>query len=208
MTSDDLWLELKLLSNLAGTFLYAKYEQVFKALDRGKGYVVQEDLNYGSQLVKFLNLDPTDPKAKALLDYEARNWTEFFGKFDADRDGKVTKEEFFQGIEACSDLSEVSAENAKFMFHVFDTNNDGIMSIDEFHVYLRSFNTDDKEFAQFVFEQIDENKDNQLSLDEFVNFNVRFHTSTDEKCPSRYYFGKIHGDDDPAFVNWKKAKAA
>ena len=75
-------------------------------------------------------------------------------------------------------------------FDVIDTDGDGIITYNEWVVYIESIAADVKR-ARECFDSLDTNKDGVISRSEFVDATVNFIRSTDENHPSRFLYGPM-----------------
>jgi len=114
------------------------------------------------QFAELMELSSTDEKLRALFSlYDLNNdnkitWKEYicvvalllggsveeklvllFNAFDENKDGKVSKQEFQEAVEKFSRAdSENAGEFVEEVFGLVDTNNDGLITLDEFRLFM------------------------------------------------------------------------
>ena len=76
------------------------------------------------------------------------------------------------------------------MFQIIDTDNDGVISAEEYTVFFQivGFNT---KLVPEAFQAIDVDKDGVISHQEFIDAYVEYCKGTDESHPSRHMFGHM-----------------
>jgi len=101
-----------------------------------------------SELLALKALKGDEARAKKLLE-----------AWDANKDGKVTKEEFKEYVAK-------QEEARKKMFSKLDTNGDGVLTVDELKglKHLRG----DEAKAKAMLERLDDNKDGKVTVEEFA----------------------------------------
>lgn len=100
----------------------------------------------------------TNGDGKISPDEHAAGAKKMFETMDANKDGKVTAEEMTAAHEAVTGQKAEKGEmSAAEKIKMFDTNNDGALSADEYNAG-----------AKKMFEQLDTNHDGFLSKDELV----------------------------------------
>ncbi|CAH8612654.1 unnamed protein product [Heterobilharzia americana] len=109
-------------------------------------------------------------------------------KFDVNKDGKVTFEEYISRTYETSEdelkrskddqsskfiLESLRSERSRFNFA--DKDGDGLLALDEFIMFLRPENYEDMANyeLQRSFSSFDQNGDGMITLDEFTNFSYR-----------------------------------
>ncbi len=120
-------------------------EEMWAQVDTNKDGTVEL-----SELVALKPLKGDEARAKKLLE-----------AWDANGDGKVTKEEFKQFVAK-------QEEARKKQFSKFDTNGDGALSVDELKG-LKQLGGDEAK-AKALLERLDDNKDGKVTVEEFAKF--------------------------------------
>uniref|UniRef100_A0A914XCX6 EF-hand domain-containing protein n=1 Tax=Plectus sambesii TaxID=2011161 RepID=A0A914XCX6_9BILA len=97
-----------------------------------------------------------------------------FARYDADRDGFVTKAEYDVIANAEKEAEEqMEQENWRVILEDFDKNGDGFLQFDEMTQYLTTADTTvGKEKYQEVFSRFDTHKDMKLDMKEFDDYLV------------------------------------
>lgn len=131
----------------------------------------------------------------AYLDLRAAymgRWDGMRASADIDGDGGVDLDEWLaywqQALEDDSRYeAEVEAITAR-LFHVFDTDEDGVIGSDEFTDFYGIFGLP-ADLARTVFEHIDPDGNGQISRDELLGVARDFYRSADEEAPGNMLFG-------------------
>ena len=76
------------------------------------------------------------------------------------------------------------------MFGIIDTDNNGVISAQEYEVFFQIVGFDQKLVPE-AFQAIDTDKDRTISRKEFAEAYVEYCKSTDESHPSCHMFGHI-----------------
>ena len=87
-------------------------------------------------------------------------------------------------------LGDYPSMVANKFFDVIDTDDDGIISYNEWAVYFECIGIDVKH-ARPCFDALNTNIDGELNRSEFVDATINFHRCTDESHPSRFVYGPI-----------------
>lgn len=77
---------------------------------------------------------------------------------------------------------------ASYIFHLFDQNEDHVISRKEYLDMFRIYNID-LSYSEIGFEKLDENKDNKISLEEMVKAFRDFLMSSNPEAPGNWIFG-------------------
>ncbi|MFD9306409.1 EF-hand domain-containing protein [Streptomyces sp. NPDC060048] len=184
---------------MTNDLLDRKLDRAFAHLDVNGDRVIDEHdiIGLGSRLLAALGEPATSPKATQVMGGLVDFWQELFTELDIDRDGKVTPQEYKQGMTrlyrgggAAYDKSFRPMVQA--MLLVADADGDGRVSAEEFHKAQLAFDTKlDREDADALFARIDTNHDGFLSVDELLGAVREYYTGTEEDAPGNLLFGEL-----------------
>ena len=87
-------------------------------------------------------------------------------------------------------------------FDVIDMDKDGVISTDEYTIFLLSSGAEANEIS-VAFEALDKDKDGIISRAEFIAAATDYSTGFDETSPSRYLFGGKHATLRSCYVSTK-----
>lgn len=184
---------------MTNDLLDRKLARAFTHLDADRSGVIDADdiIALGSRLLTAL-AEPTDsPKAERVMGGLADFWQDLFTELDIDRDGKVTPEEYKQGMTRlyaqggpAYDRSFRPMMNA--ILTIVDTDGDGLISPQEFHRAQEAFDTRlSPADTEALFRRIDANGDGCLTVDELLAAVREYYTGTDEDAPGNLLFGEF-----------------
>ena len=130
--------------------------------------------------------------ANRLPENDIRDLTRFFIAFDKNNDGRISFEEFYNGISEISSTN-IGKDEAKKIFDTIDTNEDGKIEYTEFisscineNIYLK------KENLLQVFDALDKDKLGKISMDD-----IKRVVGLDPCCPYiMKIFNKLDKDKD------------
>ncbi|MGW0390746.1 EF-hand domain-containing protein [Streptomyces sp. NPDC003042] len=184
---------------MTNDLLDRKLERAFTHLDAdGSGVIDADDIiALGARLLSALSEPATSPKATQVMAGLVDFWQDLFTELDIDRDGKVTPEEYKQGMTRLYSQGGPAYDRsfrpmAKAILTVVDTNGDGRVSPEEFHKAQLAFDTKlEPAAAEALFARVDKNHDGYLSLDELLDAVREYYTGDDEDAPGNLLFGEL-----------------
>ena len=109
-------------------------------------------------------------------------WENFWSQADLDGDGKVSSEEFCQGIEKTVSNPGDNDPLIETLFDIVDLDSDGHISQQEHRLFFSVFDLNAEESA-FIFSKLDIDQDGILSKQEFVSAKKEFRLL-------RHFYGK------------------
>ncbi|MEU3062025.1 EF-hand domain-containing protein [Streptomyces subrutilus] len=176
-----------------------KLERAFAHLDVNGDRVIDEHdiIGLGSRLLSALDEPAASPRATLVMGGLVDFWQELFTELDLDRDGKVTPEEYKQGMTRLYRGGGAAYDRSfrpmvKAILTVVDTNGDGRISPEEFHRAQLAFDTElGPADADALFARIDRNHDGYLSVDELLDAVRAYYTGDEEDAPGNLLFGEL-----------------
>jgi Ca2+-binding EF-hand superfamily protein len=168
----------------------------FRCLDAdNSGFIGKEDAEiFASRFAQLRNAEPGSEIHKDVLSKWLYIWENFWSKADSDGDGKVSPEEFCQGIEQGIEEA-VSNPDYKdplieILFDIVDLDGDGQISQEEHRLFFSMFEMD-AETSAFVFSKLDINQDGILSKQEFVSAKKEFLTEKEPGAVGNWFWGSV-----------------
>jgi calcium-dependent protein kinase len=132
--------------------------EIYKSFDNnGDGVITFNELKNGILILR----------NKLNLDIREKDIDELFVEIDVDRNGMINYTEFIAST--ISYPTHVKQEQVYEAFRAFDSNFDGLLTLDEFALIIRPQTQKDLDELQVVFKEFDENGDGQIDFDEFMN---------------------------------------
>ncbi|MFC7983394.1 EF-hand domain-containing protein [Streptomyces sp. NPDC057336] len=135
------------------------------------------------------------PTGRELLSALDQVWEELACDADTDRDGRVSQEEFTQGMRA-GQLTSQDAYDRYFRpgvaaaYRVIDRDGDGVVSRAEFGTLQQAFGTPADQADQ-IFEQFDADGNGLLDAAELTRHARDFRLSTDRSAAGNGLFGPL-----------------
>lgn len=130
-------------------------EEIVSLYDKDKSGLI--NVRDSSKILKTLGRQLTEEEIE-----------QFISLIDPEEEGKVTISAFMQGITTVFTVPQEFLEEVKDAFNFFDTNNDGIISSDEFKKILMKFGGYEKKYLEGIFKQLDLDKDGEININEFI----------------------------------------
>lgn len=132
----------------------------FRCLDADRSnFIGQEDAEiFASRFAQLRNAEPGSEMHKEILSKWLHIWENFWSKADADGDGKVSPEEFCQGIEEAVANPDYEDPLIEILFDIVDLDGDGQISAEEHRLFFSAFEMD-AETSAFVFSKLDTDRD-------------------------------------------------
>ncbi|WP_327252852.1 EF-hand domain-containing protein [Streptomyces sp. NBC_01244] len=184
---------------MTNDLLDRKLDRAFTHLDVNEDQVIDEHdiIGLGSRLLSALGEPATSPKATRVMGGLVDFWQELFTELDMDRDGKVTPEEYKQGMKRLFQ-DDLAAYDKSFrpmahaMLLVADKDDDGRISPEEFQKAQTAFDTKlSHADTEALFARIDADHDGFLSVDELLGAVREYYTGTAEDAPGNLLFGEL-----------------
>ncbi|MCP4604462.1 MAG: hypothetical protein GY847_28725 [Proteobacteria bacterium] len=120
-------------------------------------------------------------------------WQNQVQMFDIDQDNRISLDEHLQfhaNIFAAGQYEEFINALAGFVFDVFDSSGDGLITLAEFKGFYKAYNLAESE-AEQVFPQLDLDGSGEISKDEMLQLVRDFHLSDDPKVAGNWLFGSL-----------------
>ncbi|MFB6824079.1 EF-hand domain-containing protein [Streptomyces virginiae] len=176
-----------------------KLARAFTHLDADRSGVIDADdiIALGSRLLTALAEPAGSPKAEQVMGGLADFWQDLFTELDIDRDGKVTPEEYKQGMTRLYAQGGPAYDRSfrpmmRAILTIVDTDGDGFISPQEFHRAQEAFDTRlSPTDTEALFRRIDANGDGCLTVDELLDAVREYYTGTDEDAPGNLLFGEF-----------------
>jgi hypothetical protein len=164
----------------------------FRCLDAdNSGSIGKEDAEiFAARFAALHNAEPGSEIHKDLLSKWLYIWENFWSKADSDGDGKVTQEEFCQGIEKGVSNPDYKDPLIETLFDFVDLDSDGHISQEEHRLFFSVFELDAEESA-LVFSKLDINQDGILSKKEFVSAKREFLTEKEPGAVGNWFWGSV-----------------
>ncbi|MEW2138482.1 MULTISPECIES: EF-hand domain-containing protein [unclassified Streptomyces] len=184
---------------MTNALLERKLDRAFAHLDAdGSGVIDSDDIiALGSRLLSALAEPATSPKATLVMGGLADFWQDLFTELDIDRDGKVTPEEYKQGMTRLYAQGGPAYDRSfrpmvQAILTIVDTDGDGRISPAEFHKAQEAFDTKlSPADAEALFQRIDADGDGTLTVDELLDAVREYYTGTEEDAPGNLLFGEL-----------------
>lgn len=184
---------------MTNDLLDRKLDRAFAHLDVNEDQVIDEHdiIGLGSRLLSALGEPATSPKATQVMGGLVDFWQELFTELDMNRDGKVTPEEYKQGMTRLFQDDRTAYDKsfrpmAHAMLLVVDKDDDGRISPEEFQKAQTAFDTKlSRADTDALFARIDADHDGFLSVDELLGAVREYYTGTEEDAPGNLLFGEL-----------------
>lgn len=93
----------------------------------------------------------------------------FVNLIDPKMEGKVPISKFMEGLTTIFSMPQDFIEEVKDAFDVFDTNNDGKITVNEFKKILLKHGDYEEKFIDQTFQKMDLDKNGEIAFNEFVD---------------------------------------
>ncbi|WP_249067964.1 EF-hand domain-containing protein [Argonema antarcticum] len=164
----------------------------FRCLDAdNSGFIGKEDAEiFAERFAKLRSAEPGSEIHKDVLSKWLYIWENFWSKADLDGDGKVSPEEFCQGIEKAISNPDFNDPLIEILFDIVDLDSDGHISQQEHRLFFSVFDMDAEKSA-FVFSKLDINQDGILTKQEFVSAKREFLTEKEPGATGNWFWGSV-----------------
>jgi Ca2+-binding EF-hand superfamily protein len=177
-------------------FQRIKLARMFDVLDlNGDGYLEEEDFTRRAhQFAEERGWSWDSRDYREQLDFTRGDWHHLQQSTDADRDGRVTRDEFLGFADAMladpDALEQYAYADADLIFRAMDSDDDGRITADEYRMYLRVYHIDGAH-ARPLFERLDTDGDGFVTRDEILLALKDYLFSDDYEAPGNFLFGPI-----------------
>lgn len=180
--------------------LRRKYAHRFRLLDAdGNGYLEKADFGlHVERLLAACGQAADSPKARAAYEASEIYWSGVARLSGVSPDGRVTVGQFVDALSAARSGEEISGMlRPTVAAHVAlaDTNDDGVVDIDEFTALQGALGVPVQE-ARDAFRVLDRDGDGTLSVDEWLAAAMDYYTSADPAAPGNAVIGDFSGSGD------------
>jgi Ca2+-binding EF-hand superfamily protein len=177
-----------------------KFDVCFTHADvNGNGVFEAADvLALAARIATYLGEPMGSPKTQKLFQTFEHFWTEVQAKMDVDNDGKVTPEEWRNGLRK-SFAEDLEAYKAGFrplaeaIFTICDRDDNGFLEQSEFAKFHQAFGCKSAN-SQLAFQKLDSDGDGQLTVDELLIAWQEYYTSNDPNTRGNWLYGDVWDD--------------
>lgn len=173
-----------------------KMSRWFDVLDAdGDGFLEEADFTRRAGVfARIRGWSPDSERYREHLEFTLQDWRGLRRFTDADRDGRVTREEFlaFAG-DLLSDLQAVEAyayTDALLLFKAMDADDDGRITAEEYRTFLREYGLD-AAIADDFFRRVDLDRDGRISAWELEEAVRDFLLSSDPAAAGNHLYGPV-----------------
>jgi juvenile hormone diol kinase len=168
-----------------------RYFQVYDIDDNGR--IGPLDFERVVENVRMLHgLAESSPGHRALRDGYFRRWEALRASADANDDGGVDLSEwlkYWAAVLRSEDRYQTEAVAvATRLLELFDTDEDGVLEVDEFCDFYSIFGQS-MDLARQIFAELDVNDDGVISRDELLEMVHQFYRSDDPTAPGNRLYG-------------------
>jgi Ca2+-binding EF-hand superfamily protein len=168
-----------------------KLARIFKlkqTTEEGKknGQVLERDfVHWGELVAEISKVEFTDEIRK--------HWEKAYSIYFSNNAGE-SAEKWIKSVEEFAktpNVIQICTELNMAMFMCADTNNDGVVSFDEFKAWLSALGLTDEEDIKFAFKMIDENGDGELSKAELCEACAHYYMDAEDTKGYKHFYGKF-----------------
>lgn len=169
-----------------------KMTRFFNVIDNNhSGFIQERDyIRIAQNFARLRGLPPGSEGYKKLQSKFLFVW-EYIQKFgDPNRDNSVSLSEFLDYADSVleGNYAAVEGSTGSFLFELIDSDGDGNITLDEFHIFYRGYEIDDA-VVEDIFARLDMDDDSIISADEFAQLGYDFHYSNDPEAPANWFYG-------------------
>src|SRR5579883_490091 len=177
-------------------FQTRKFSNEFHLLDTDKkGYLTKADFDRVARKVVALRDWLNDsPAAIGIYAMYQHAWNRFAEKADTDKDGRITLEDWLNlsraAVESAgtAEFNEILAQQTEFVFHTFDLNSDGVLTLEEYEKVCHVYSIDPAKYAQAI-PRIDFNGTGRFSKEDLHRLLREYYVSTNPEDPGNWIYG-------------------
>ena len=165
----------------------------------GNGVVERSDFELAARrIAERVGADPSGAEAGRLLDAYRRIWDSWWAGADRDNDGRVTRQEYVDGLRqfvgsAGAEQVEAGArELIAVVFDALDIDSDGAIGRREYEAFVEAQGGDVEAVGE-VWPTLDADGDGRLTRDEFVRLVAEYYNSDDPDAVGNAAFGPPPG---------------
>jgi Ca2+-binding EF-hand superfamily protein len=179
-------------------FQQAKARRMFQIYDADDdGIITLEDyLRWVNDVARRRGWDEDAPDYRRLRSNAISRWTALQKHADDDTNERVTLAEYLFWTQRRLEEAEASGDFDAYqqwatdLFHFFDRENDGRVSLEEYRAVVEEYDTD-SDSAEEKFRQLDADGDGYIMRDEMTQLLVDFWTSDDPDAAATYALGAL-----------------
>lgn len=180
---------------MVATAIKTKSHRLFDAMDENSNGVITADdfQRTADRLIQAFDASGS-PDAQKTKNAYTKAWQKLAVLADSDQDGQVTKQEFEAVFASAGqgDLMEVVEEGLDAEFNLADTDQDGVLSVEEVSRLLHAFGVPQTDLREAAT-ALDHNGDGRVTRQEYVAAMRDFYLSEDASAPNNQIFGRVRG---------------
>jgi Ca2+-binding EF-hand superfamily protein len=180
------------------SFQLKKWRAIFKKLDTdGDGVYTMKDITELCEKVATKAERPLNEPSHSIVsqaDMLKKPWVQMFHVMSGGKE-KMTFEQFraeFLKIDAMEGRMNLMTDLSKEMFNALDMNGDGMVTKDEYKIWMTSLGVSDEDW-EYGFDMIDADKDGLLSIKEFGNARAKYYFDKEDTV-YKHFYGKFKDD--------------
>ncbi|MEV6237449.1 EF-hand domain-containing protein [Lentzea sp. NPDC051838] len=173
--------------------LLQRIDSTFDHYDaNGNGVIELADLYaLANRLLRAFGEPAGSERGRELIETSDRFWETLLEHCDADRDGRITLEEYRAAMAATfvdvDEFDDLFLEVSESLLALADTNGDGRVEAAEFQVLLQARGLSEAE-CRTAFAHVDTDGDGSISLQEYVDAVHDYYTNPAEGTPGSWLY--------------------